>query len=154
MASTISAARANLFAALTARPFAAPTPESTPQVTFGAPAAYEEQQVIALLGVEAGSEDDEVLGGPKPREEEYTLVVGVKVYDPAAETANAVDERGWSLADEVRDEVYADRSLGGALGGAGWARVSSQTSPGALAAEGGGWVIFIEVRVLCRARVS
>lgn len=150
MASTISDARTNLHAALLARFNAA----GDPQVAFGAPAAYEEQEVVALLGVEASDEDDAVLGGARPREESFVLVVGIKVHGPD-DDATTVDARGWEIADGVRDEVYDDRSLGGALNPTGWARVASQTSEGAQKVEDApGWVIYIEVRVLCRARIS
>lgn len=150
MASSISAARASLFSLLSARAWPAPAP----QVTFGAPAAYEDQEVVALLGIEASDEENAVMGGARPRDEEFTIVVAVKVHDPAADTAAAVDARGWVLADGVRDTVYTNLTLGSALTPSGWARVASQTSAGAQSAEGGGWVIFIEVRVLCRARVN
>lgn len=149
MASAISDTRTNLHAALLSRFSGA----GEPQVTFGAPDAYEEQEVVALLGVEAGDEDDAVLGGARPREESFVLVVAVKVHGPEDDAAT-VDARGWEIADGVRAEVYDDRTIGGALSPTGWARVASQTSEGAQAVENAGWVIYIEVRVLCRARIS
>jgi len=149
MASSISNARSSLYTLLAAHSF----PGNPVQVTFGAPSAYEDQEVVALMGVEAGDEDDAVIGGARPRDEEFTIVIGVKVHGPTDDAAT-VDVRGWLLADEVREVVYANRSLGAALTPSGWARVSSQTSVGAQSAEGGGWVIFLEVRVLCRARVA
>lgn len=150
MASTIAGARQALYDALAAHVF----PGTAPQVEFGSPLAYEEQEVVALMGVEAPDEDEAVFGGPRPRDEQFTLVVTVKVHDPAAESGSVVDARGFELADEVRDVVYADQSLSGALGTAGWARVESQTTEGAQPANGGGWFMFIDVRVRCRARVA
>lgn len=154
MASTISSSRQALYSMLAAHTF----PGDAPQLAFGAPGAYEEQEVVLLMGVEAPDEDDALFGGPKPRDEIFTLVVGVKVHDPAGEAVD-VDARGFALADEVRDVVYGDSTLGGSLSPAGWARIESQTTEGALPAtdEGGnalGWVIVIEVRVRCRARIS
>lgn len=149
MASTISAARAALYALLAANTY----PGAVPQVTFGLPAAYEEPEVVALLGVEAPEEAPAVIGGPKPREERFTLVVAVKAHDPAG-TAGTVDARGWVLMDEVREVVYANQTLSGALTAPGWARIESQTSDGAQPAEGGGWVLFGQVRVACRARLT
>lgn len=149
MASTISAARAALFALLTANTY----PGAAPQVTFGPPDAYEEPEVVALLGVEAPDEEPAVIGGPKPREERFVIVVAVKAHDPAG-TAQAVDLRGWALADEVREVVYANQTLSGALSAPGWARIESQTSDGAQPAEGGGFVCFVTVRVACRARLT
>lgn len=149
MASTITATRTNLHAALTA----AFSGAGQPQVAFGAPDAYEEQEVVAMLGVETSDEDDAVLGGARPRDESFTIVVAVKVHGPEDDAAT-VDARGWEIADEVRSLVYEDRTIGGALDPTGWARVASQTSEGAQAVENAGWVIYIEVRVLCRARVS
>lgn len=148
MASTISAARAALFALLDANTY----PGARPQVNFGAPDAYEEAEVVAMLGVEAPDEEPAVIGGPKPRNEEFTIVVGVKAHDPAG-TAATVDARGWVLADEVREIVYANQTLTSTLS-TGWARIASQTSEGAQPAEGGGWVCFVQVRVLCRSRVA
>ena len=150
MSSAISAARSSLYTLLAAHSF----PGNPVQVTFGAPSAYEDQEVVALMGVEAGDEDDAVIGGARPRDEEFTLLVKVKVHDPAMASAGTVDARGWVLADEVREVVYADRTLAGALAPAGWALVSSQTSDGALSADGGGFVIFVDVRIRCKARVA
>lgn len=150
MASTISAARAALHALLAANTY----PGAVPQVTFGRPDVYEEPEVIALLGVEAPDEEPAVIGGPKPREERFTIVVAVKAHDPAG-TAATVDARGWALMDEVREVVYANQTLSGALSAPGWARIGSQTSEeGAQPAEGGGWVLFGKVRVACRARLT
>lgn len=150
MASTISAARAALYALLVANTY----PGSRPQVNFGPPDVYEEHDVVALLGVEAPDEEPAVIGGPKPREERFTIVVAVKAHDPAG-TAATVDARGWVLMDEVRDVVYANQTLSGALSAPGWVRVGSQTSEdGAQPAEGGGWVFFGKVRVACRARLT
>lgn len=150
MASTISAARAALHALLVANTY----PGTKPQVTFGPPDAYEDHEVVALLGVEAPDEEPAVIGGPKPREERFVIVVGIKAHDPAG-TAGTVDARGWVLMDEVREVVYANQTLSGALSAPGWARVASQTSEhGAQPAEGGGWVFFGKVRVACRARLT
>jgi hypothetical protein len=148
MASTISAARAALYALLAANTY----PGAVPQVTFGPPDAYEEPEVIAMLGVESPDEEPAVIGGPRPREEQFVIVVGVKAHDPAG-TATTVDARCWALADEVREVVYANQSLTNTLT-TGWARIASQTSDGAQPAEGGGWVAFCTVKVLCRARVA
>jgi hypothetical protein len=149
MASTISAARAGLHALLDAHTWPAPRP----QVTFGSPDAYEESEVVAMLGVETPDEEPAVIGGNKPREEQFVIVVAVKAHDPAG-TAATVDARGWALMDEVREVVYADQTLAGALTGASWARIASQTSVGAQPADGGGWVYFGQTRVACRARIA
>lgn len=149
MASTVSAARAALHALLVAHSY----PGAVPQVTFGPPDAYEEPEVVALLGVESPDEEPAVLGGPRPRDEFFVLIVGVKAHDPAG-TATSVDARGWALADEVREVVYANQTLTSSLTAPGWARVESQTSDGAQPAEGGGWVCFVKVRIFCRSRIA
>jgi hypothetical protein len=149
VASTISAARGALYDLL-----AAAAGLSGVQVTFGMPSAYEEQEVVALMGVEAPDEEPAVIGGARPRDEVFTIVVAVKAHDPAADTAQTVDARCWALADEVREVVYANQTLSGALSQPGWARIVSQTSAGAMPAEGGGWVAFAEIRVLSRARIA
>lgn len=150
MASTISAARSALYDLLAARSWTG----GTPQVEFGAPGGYEEQEVVALLGVEAPDEEPGVIGGPKPRDETFILVVAVKAHDPAASTGQTVDARCFSLMDQVRTVVYANPTLSASLGTPGWARIASQTTEGALRAEGGGWVMFGEVRVACRTRIA
>lgn len=149
MASRISAARAALHAILAANTW----PGAVPQVTFGRPDAYEEPEVVAMLGVETPDEEPAVIGGPKPREEQFVIIVAVKAHDPAG-TAATVDGRGWALMDEIRELVYANETLSGALTAPGWARIASQTSEGAQPAEGGGWVFFGRTRVACRARIA
>ena len=128
-------------------------------VKFGYPLGYEEQEVVALGGVEDTSEEPAALGGQR-HEETYTLLVEIKVYDPAGE-ADDVDQRGWALADEVREVVNtttdADRNLKGAVR---WARVGALVSQGAVPARlatdtlAAGWVIFITVRVVCAERIT
>lgn len=150
MSTTAGTARVNLHTLLTAD---ATVVSDGVQVTYGPPEAYEEQEVIALGGVETSDEDDAVIGGPAPRDETYVLLLRVKAHGPD-DTAAEVDARGFALAERVRAVVYADRTIGGAMGSAGWARVSSITTEGVFPAEGGGFVIFLTVRVLCRARIN
>lgn len=155
MASTISTARQNLYALLAAHHW----PGEQPQVVYGYPLGYEEQEVVALGGVEDASEDPAALGGQR-HEETYVLLVEIKVYDAAGD-ADEVDRRGWQLADEVRSVVNTttegDRNLRGAVR---WARIGAQVSPGAVPAQSGpesaaeGWVIFITVRVVCAERIT
>lgn len=149
MASTISAARAALYALLAANTY----PGAQPQVTFGPPDAYEEPEVVALLGVESADEDPVFFGEAGSRDEAFTIVVAIKAHDAAA-SAQTVDARCWALADEVREVVYANQTLSGTLSGPGYARVSSQTGDGPIVAEGGGWVAFCAVRVLCKAGIT
>lgn len=149
MASTISAAHAALYALLAANTY----PGAQPQVTYGPPDAYEEPEVVAMLGVEAPAEDPAVIGGARPRDEVFVIVIGVKAHDPAG-TAQTVFTRCMALADEVREVVYANQTLTGSLTAPGWARIESQTTDFAQQADGGGWVAFARVRVLCRARIA
>ena len=149
MASTIAAARAALHALLAAAAWPAPTP----QVTFGAPDAYEDQQVVSLLGVQDPSEEFAALGAQR-RAESYLLEVGVKAHDPGA-TAQVVDARAFAYADTVRGVVSANPTFAGAPPATVLpAEVISQTSDGAQAAEGGGWVCFIRLLVRCQTRIS
>lgn len=150
MASAISAARQALYTLLAANTY----PGAVPQVTYGLPAAYEDQEVVALMGVEVATEELAFFGTTGSRDEAFTIVVAIKAFDPAADTAQVVDARCWVLADEVREVVYANQTLSGSLTAPGSARVSSQTGDGAQPVEGGGWVAFCEVRVLCQAGVT
>ncbi len=148
MASTISAARAALFALLDANTY----PGARPQVTFGPPDAYEEPEVVAMLGVESPDEEAAALGAQR-REEVYVLVVGVKAHDPAG-TAAVVDARGFALADSVRATVHATttgRTLSNTVR---TAEVIRQTTVGAQPAEGSGWVIFLQLAIECRQRIT
>jgi hypothetical protein len=148
MASTISAARAALYALLAANTY----PGAAPQVTFGPPDAYEEPEVIAMLGVESPDEEAAALGAQR-REEIYGLVVGVKAHDPAG-TAATVDARGFALADSVRAAVHATttgRTLSSTVR---TAEIARQTTDGVQPADGGGWVIFIRLLVECRQRIT
>lgn len=149
MASTISAARAALHALLAANTY----PGTQPQVTFGPPDAYEEPEVVAMLGVESADEDPAFFGEAGSRDEVFVIVVGVKAHDPAG-TAASADARCWVLADEVREVVYANQTLTSTLSAPGYARISSQTGDGPVPAEGGGWVAFCAVRVLCKAGIT
>lgn len=149
MASTISAARSALYTLLAANTY----PGAQPQITFGPPDAYEEQEVVALMGVEAADENLAVFGTTGSRDEVFTIVVAIKVHNPGG-TAQVVDARCWELADEVREVVYANQTLSGSLTSPGTARVSSQTGEGAQPVEGSGWVAFCAVRVLCSAGIT
>lgn len=149
MASSISAARVALFNLLAAHAY----PGAAPQVAFGAPAAYEEQEVVALLGVRDPDEEFAALGAQR-RAESYVLEVGVKAHDPGAATAQVVDGRCFALADAVRSVVTANPNFAGAPPTTVLpAEVISQTSDGAQAAEGGGWVAFCVLQVRCQTRI-
>lgn len=149
MASSIAGARLALHALLDAHTW----PGTKPQVTFGAPDAHEEQEVVALLGIQDPDEEFAALGAQR-RAESYVLEVGVKAHDPGA-TAQTVDTRGFALAEGVRVVVGANPTFAGAppitvLP----AEVISQTSDGAQAAEGGGFVIFLKLLVRCQTRIT
>lgn len=146
MATTIKPARANLHAALAAH---TPFTGDDVQVTFGLPADHEEQEVVALGGIEDPDEEDAALGAQR-KEEAYVLLVLIKAHDPTGD-AVSVDGRGFDLADEVRAVVHADRTLGGAVRDA---SATGTRTDGARAAEGGGWVIFLTVAITCRARIT
>ena len=149
MASTIAAARVSLYDLLAAATWPAPTP----QVTFGAPDAYEDQQVVSLLGVQDPGEEFAALGAQR-RAESYLLEVGVKAHDPGA-TAQTVDTRAFAYADTVRGVVADNPTFAGPPPATVLpAEVISQTSDGAQAAEGGGWVCFIRLLVRCQTRIT
>ncbi len=148
MASTISAARAALFALLDANTY----PGARPQITFGPPDAYEEPEVVAMLGVESPDEEAAALGAQR-REEVYVLIVGVKAHDPAG-TAASVDARGFALADSVRSTIHATNTSRTLTNNVRSAEVIRQATDGVQPAEGGGWVIFLRLAVQCRQRIT
>ena len=149
MASSIAAARLALHALLAAHTW----PGNPPQVTFGAPDAYEEQEVVALLGVQDPDEEFAALGAQR-KAESYLLEVGVKAHDPGAANAQTVDTRAFALAEGVRVVVNANPNFAGAVPITVLpAQVISQTSVGAQAAEGGGWVCFVKLLVRCQTRI-
>ncbi len=145
MGSSIGLARRNLHAALAARSGLADV-----QVTYGPPVAYEEHDVVSLVGLLGPSEDDAALGDNE-RDESYRIQVLIKAHRPAGDALD-VDARGFALAEEVRGTVAADRTLGGAVWHA--AVVSTTCDDGVQPADGGGFVIFLEAHVLCRARIT
>lgn len=146
MPSTIAAARINLYTLLAG----APWPLPIPQVTFGAPDAHEEQQVVSLLGIQDSDEEFAALGAQR-HAESYVLEVGVKAHDPGG-TAQIVDTRAFAYAETVRGVVGANPTFppDAVLP----AEVISQTSDGAQSAEGGGWVCFIRLLIRCQARIT
>lgn len=149
MASSIAAARLALHALLVAHTW----PGTKPQVTFGAPDAYEEQEVVALLGVQDPDEEFAALGAQR-KAESYLLEVGVKAHDPGAADAQTVDTRAFALAEAVRVVVNANPNFAGAVPTTVLpAQVISQTSVGAQAAEGGGWICLIRLLVRCQTRI-
>src|SRR5688572_20233701 len=111
MATTIGTARANLYALLEAHawPTSATWAEG-PELAWGPPTTVTRQQILAMRGVEGSDEDNAVIGGPKPRDESYTIVLSLEVYGPEHD-ALTVEARFWELAEEVREVVYANRSL-------------------------------------------
>jgi len=145
--SSISPARQNLFAALHGySDLGDPV-----QVTYGAPSSHEAAEVVAMLGVQTPSAEEQRGLGQRRVEETYVLDVAVKVHDPGADQAEAVDLRGFDLADAVRQVVRQNITLDGAVR---TALVVSQSSEGAQPAQGGGWVIFVKLGVECKARVD
>lgn len=149
MASSIASARLALYDLLAAHTW----PGVKPQVTFGAPDAYEEQEVVALLGVRDPDEEFAALGAQR-KAESYDLEVGVKAHDPGAVNAQAVDTRAFALAEAVRVVVNANPNFAGAPPTTVLpAQVISQTSVGAQAAEGGGFICLIRLLVRCQTRI-
>lgn len=148
MASSISAARGALYSLLAAADYN-PPPDEPVQVTFGPPENFQEQEVVALLGLFNPDEQDAALGAQR-HEETYDLEVALKKHDPAG-NPDAVDARGFAMADIVRGVVHSNRTLGGAVRDA---RVISQTTDGVERSEGGGWIIFVRILVRCRQRIT
>lgn len=147
MPSSIPGARANLFAALEA----ATWPDPQPQVVYGAPAAYEEQRVVAVLGFGPVGDEPAAIG-QRRQEETYRIEVAIKVHDPAADDAAGVEAATMALYDVAWAVVHDDPTLGGAVTVA-WPGGADE-SPGAQAADKGGWVMFVSLFVACTARIS
>lgn len=146
MPSSVRAARANLFAALAASPDLAGW-----QVVFGAPDAYEEQKVVAVLGFGPVSDEPAAIG-QRRQQEQYRIEVRIKAHDPAASDAAQIEADAMAAYDAVRDAVTADPTLDDAVILA--LPAGTDESPGALSAEGGGWVMFASAFVECVARIS
>lgn len=146
MQSSISSARLALFDRLSVAGGLAGV-----QVTYGTPAAHEEPEVVALLGVRDPEEEPAALGAGR-KDETYQLEVGIKVHSRDGSAA-AVDTRAYALADAVAEAVEGtgDCTLGGTVL---WAYAAGPLGIGAQAAEGGGWVCFLTVLVTCKARIE
>lgn len=146
MASSIAAARAALYDLLAAAEGLAGV-----QVVFGAPDAYERQEVVALLGF--GPVDDEPAAiGQARHDERYRIETKLKVHNPAADLGITVETRAMALYNVVRAVIAANPTLSGSVV---IARPSgSDTSPGPQSAEGGGFVMFVSCFTECVARIS
>jgi hypothetical protein len=162
MPSSIPAARLNLYTLLDGVPAL-----SAVQVTFAAPEIVaEENEVVAILGVEAIATED-VLLGVSQQEESYQILLRAKSHDRSCDGSpselQALDARIWSYYEAVRAAVNGDPQLGGALdvfkaivataepGG------GSDASPLPAVTENeqaDGWVAFLDFRVLCRSRIT
>jgi hypothetical protein len=144
MGASVGAAFTNLVAALQA--------EATlngVQVLFGPPEAYEEQEVVAVLGL---GQDNEDTAGLDLASEDYVINVRVKVDKPDASDAGEVSTRAWALVDGIRAAIEADELLGGAVMKA---KVTGAASAGPLPAldepngNQQGWAQYVDVRVTC-----
>ncbi len=157
MATSIATARANLHSLLvTAAPTSSTQPDRKVQVAFGPPDSYEDQEVIALLGVETPDEDARALGRNQ-RHEEYVLIVGVKAYDPTG-TAASVDARVYALADVVRSTVNGNDTLKvnnvPAVYDAAPVSLRSRFPDGVIPHVDGGWISILEVVIRVQQRIS
>lgn len=115
------------------------------QVVYGPPTEYEEQEVVALLGL---ANADEVTAGMAIDEGDFTIIVRVKVHNPAGDSAQAVSQRGWVVVDKLEDLVEATPLLSGAVAKA---RPAGVASIGVQrVSDAPGWVIYIDVLVNCR----
>lgn len=154
MASTISAARVALFNKLE-QAAAGGGVLSDVQISWGDPLAYEEQEVVALLGISAPDEVPASLGNLS-RDESYGIEVRIKVYGPEDDAAT-VDGRAFAMADAVRSVVNVQPpTLSGTVR---FAQVTSQRCDAGVQPvlnESGsqtGWICFIDMTVGCSARV-
>lgn len=131
-----------------------------PQVAFGPPDDFEDQEVVCVLGIEEPDEESAVLGNQR-REERYNIDVRIKVHDPAADAGREVFLRALALREEVRSVVAANPTLKDTVRfaqviGGGLANAAGGASNTAIAlhAEGGGFVSFAAARVACQARIT
>lgn len=144
MPSSIGPARAYLHDAL--RVGVAPI-----SMIFGLPSTIveEEQEVVAMLGIEGPSEDPAAFGNRR-RQEVYDILVGVKVHQPDG-TRQTVDARGFEIIDMVRNVALdsAHNTLGGHVL---WCGPAAVRTDGVTPVEQG-YVMFADVPIRCHARV-
>lgn len=121
------------------------------QTTYGEPDAYEDPEVVALLGTRNPEEAPAAVGAGR-KDETYDIEIGIKVHK-RDKTAQEVDVRAYELADVVVGEIEGsgNYTLNETVT---WAFVSSITGERARPAEGGGWVVWLTVLVTCRARIE
>lgn len=149
MASSILAARSALKSLLA---------EALPgvQVTFGPPYAYEDPEVVAILGTINVGEEPEQLG-QRRTSESFGIVVQIKVHQIDG-TAETTATRSYELAETVRSTVHDNLTLG--LGGAVllWALTTGTTSLDEVdpqqPSDAGGWLSYLRVIVECEARIT
>lgn len=170
MASSIPAARLNLFnllvAAFSAVPTLRPTEQPTVQVTYGPPEEHaEEHEVVAILGVDDVETDWSTLGATNNQEERYAINLRCKVWDPTCDGSPAdlqtIDQQVWLFYDTIRGAVNDNPQLAGALSvfpaivatGTPATQGSSGESP-VPALDDPGWVAFVDCSVVCRSRIT
>lgn len=126
------------------------------QFAFGPPDQYEENEVVALLGVTDLAEQSRVLGPqPNVRDENYSIDLAVKAYLPAGTSREAWD-RGFDMYQAVREIVLlpANQKLNNTVM---WALpfprdVVLNRPDGEDGKRLPGWVIRIDMGIACKAR--
>lgn len=159
MASSIGAAGLALATLLETATVDNTSPLYQIQVTFGPPDQYEEQEIVAIIGVTALTEISRVLGPqPNKRDEEYSLDVAIRCEKPAG-TAKETWTRGWAMYQAVRAIILANQTLTGTVFTA-FPNPSETSGVVRPLAEDGtdrrlpGWVIRIDMGIVCRYRAA
>lgn len=161
MASTIGASRAALKTLLDTAAATVGNALFGVQICFGPPDVYEEQDLVAILGIRDSQELSQVLGNQRPvRRERYDIRVAVKCHKPEGSAAD-VETRCVAMYEALRTVVLTNDRLGLAATAMAWCLPVGQESDGPVpvrksVSEGrevqDGWVMQMDMFIECVAR--
>lgn len=161
MSTSIGRSRAALYTLLTAAAGNSSNPLYNVQICFGPPDAYEEPELVAILGIRTNIERSVVLGPqPNVRDEQYDIEVAIKCHKPAG-TSIEVETRCVEMYEAVRALITGNNRLGLTNLQLVWAFPTGEDSDGPVPVRkqvsdgrevGDGWAMRFDLRVQCKAR--
>lgn len=130
------------------------------QIVYGFPEVYELDKVVGLIGQQpVGQREDWAALGNQSKREEYSIDVAVKVHDPVSgntpEGAQSTYTEAFRIVEAIRSAVHATKGLGlNEADASRNARAAVTGAPGGFEpAQGGGWVVFVNVVVTVQADI-
>lgn len=125
------------------------------QITDGVP-RKEEKEYIAILGAKDHSQRQAGMRAtsPRPREEEFTLEIGISVLRSGDAEHTEATARVYQLAKELEDQLQDDQTISSSLGASGWATVTSLPVRKPGPDNDGRREAIVEAEIRCHARIT